>query len=123
MTCVLPDLIALLEMTTGPDRFLDAKIWCAVHPPENGQEYMPFHRGKVLISQGDYHKMIEAPHYTTSVDAAMTLIPPHVWWMVGKGPKPLNGKGDFLATIWVGKACFGATPALALCIAVLKARM
>ena len=57
------------------------------------------------------------PHYTTSLDAALTLVPPNVTWRVKGGPQKRQ------ISAWVaGWDGYASTPALALCIAVLRAR-
>lgn len=63
----------------------------------------------------------DAPHYTTSVDAALTLVPEGFDWTLGHTNGGLTihaevgGRGDEYMR-------FGATPALALCAAALRAR-
>ena len=67
--------------------------------------------------------LVNLPHYTTSIDAALTLVPEgwvvsHAYWG--------RDKSAFCLTKEVGIYTEGqhaaATPALALCIAALKAR-
>lgn len=90
------DLIARLEAATGPDRELDAEIADAV-------EFDP--------------TCLHSPAYTASIDAAMTLVPPDtgIWGVAKLGDQYTAHAGN--------PDHEGATPALALCIAALRARM
>lgn len=94
------DLIAKLEAATGPDRRLDDAIHVAV-------------RGRTAL-----------PPYTKSIDAALMLVPQGFQAYVDTGV----GYGDAHACVWAdhphriqGGARQQATPAIALCIAALKA--
>lgn len=94
----MSDLIERLERATGPSAELDARIWCEL----NGSDYIAPHTwegqsGKLYVH--DY----TVPAYTASIDAALTLCP-----------------GGFASV--GGHSANGATPALALCIAALRAR-
>ena len=111
----MDELIARLEAAAGPDRELDAAI--AGTDPNTVQ----------------WHSEDETPRYTASIDAALTLV-----------PEGLDAPGSFKierfylgngieknrACVWDGLGSFssldtaseGATPALAICIAALKAR-
>ena len=105
----LQALIARLERATGPDRELDNAIWALLGQPlPDDPAGWP-------------------PLYTASLDAAMTLLPKgEDWaeWSIGFG---FIG-GQARARIWIGDELsdgqknVGATPAIALCIAALKAR-
>jgi len=59
--------------------------------------------------------LLRCPHYTTSIDAALTLV---------SGPDWRLAKSKRGATAGIGKGNYvdAATPALALCIAALRAR-
>lgn len=83
------------------------------------------------IHPADYD---HAPHYTSSLDAAMTLVPERCGWIAGWGQtrpdEPMGGaqitpyaryNGSFVAGETIAES-EAATPALALCIAALKAR-
>lgn len=59
--------------------------------------------------------LLNAPHYTTSIDAALTLLPAKAWWRLSHG-----GCG-YLADINGNDCQQAATPALALITAILKA--
>lgn len=63
----------------------------------------------------------ELPHYTTSIDCALTLVPEGEFWSVGPDYDHEGGyTGQWEANVasWVT----GNSPALALCIAALQAR-
>jgi hypothetical protein len=105
------DIIERLEKASGPDRELDAQIaaqLCDGSVNVEGRYWKPGVRGFCI-----------APRYTASIDAAMTLAE-------GFGGEVTFFKdGTAKAFVWQpypmaveGK---GPTPALALCIAALKA--
>lgn len=106
----MDDLIARLEKATGPDRDLDHAIDTA------------------LLGEWTYY----APEYTASIDAALTLVPNGYRWLVRKhdGSKTwAGGKGaKSFANVYADEhespmyEAWTQTPALALCIAALKAR-
>lgn len=89
----MDELIERLKQATGPDPELDYDIQCEMDG-----------RGK-------------PPAYTGSFDAALTLVPRGVWWRC-------SCDIDLTPTAVVGGSQYaevGATPAIALCIAALKA--
>jgi hypothetical protein len=109
-------LIARLEKTKRPTRKLDVEIGCLVrdfNPAELGIDEIG------VPGSGWTPDPDEWPLYTSSIDAALALIPP--WsWRVGNLP---SGRGFAdLGTQSSLQCVEGATPALALCIAALKAR-
>ena len=107
-------LIAALQNATEGSRELDERIalyvgW-AVQPDGQVQAGMPA--------------------YSTSLDAAVALVPDGMWWLLGKGrtrpDEPLYGAqimpshNDLdVAPYSVGE---GHTPALAMCCTALRAR-
>ena len=104
------DLIARLEAATGPCRELDAAIAEAIghtvkydkdHPRDTTPYYQPV---------PDYSWQ-PVPTYSASIDAALTLVPEGCGFVVmGKAAK-------------IGrKVATAPTPALAICIAALRAR-
>lgn len=107
------DLIAKLETAEGPSRELDFAIAAAVGWPD-----------------APYSKQ-HARRYTESTDAALTLVPEGWQWKVGF-QKTLAEKATPIAMVYAPdktgafderlRAYVAATPALALCIAALKAR-
>ena len=99
----MTDLIARLEAAEGPDPRLDREI---------------------AVIQGGY-KEVGWPAYTTSMDAALTLVPEgHTYSFIhriGEYPEAsVAAQPD--AGFWSAVVATAATPALALCIAALKAR-
>lgn len=73
---------------------------------------------------------INVPCYTTSLDAAVTLVPPNTYWMIGKGKEsadePLYGAIIETALlsrrVELGVGESDKHEALALCAAALRAR-
>ena len=120
----LDDLIAALEK--GPSRELDAEIF-RVERADAGIFDMIFERAKIF-----------APYYTSSLDAALTLVPegftveiqmwpghPSTVTILGTRWEPFGEKREMAHVHhsvdgrWEASA---ATPATAVCIAALKAR-
>ena len=105
----LPDLIAALERAEGPSPYLDEVI-----------DDMALERGW-RQERATYHGLT----YTSSIDAALTLVPVGRDWHVQKNPSvsaawALVEMPD--RTQWGTNMHKAATPAIALCIAALKAR-
>ena len=146
------DLIARLERATEGSRELDAEIAVAVRsldtegdkslPKWAGKNYpiwraRPDGRVECVHTDGTGSLNWSPLHYTTSIDATLSLVP-EGWSpsMLSWGHSRLNDPNDMVHASIVregaergGKliedymACRGAaTPALALCIAALKAR-
>jgi hypothetical protein len=99
----MSELIARLEAATGPDRGLDA----AIHD---------------VVSDAELTSCL-LPAYTASLDAAVALVPDGFHWAIRAtpiedGPPLIEASVD-----WAPHPSeTGATPALALCIAALRAR-
>lgn len=126
-TNAMNDLIERLEKATGPDRELDLAIGEAV--------------GEANHSGPAHHRPFRewAKHYTASIDAALTLVP-EGWWMtldryvISDEPEPspmawrawlrkIEGDLDGDGPVYHRKHFSPApTPAIALCIAAMKAR-
>jgi hypothetical protein len=141
MSPSLDELIERLEKLEGPDRELDAEIAVAVQRPRAGWLYtatrlsefgtrddgFPFpDNWFVLIERTDCpgvgHQYFRPPAYTASLDAAMTLLPAG-WYGC------LDGIGSHCTSARFGPPTDGeecgadhASPAIALCIASLRAR-
>lgn len=102
----LPSLLARIESATGPDREIDAYLadWL-------DQQYIG----------------ADAPCYTASIDAGIALcerVLPGWSWAVDSGYAANHQKSH--AEAWTGDdegSGDAATPALALCAAIIKARM
>jgi hypothetical protein len=119
----MTDLIERLEAATEGSRELDALIHATTL--SLGRDYWPDERGRVVEYTGLRKILHRAPHYTTSIDAALTLVPEGWGWSVNDDSEacltlPGNGflsdRGDIEL---YGRS---ATPAIALCIAALRAR-
>jgi hypothetical protein len=115
------ELIVALEKAERPSRKLDAEVALVVG-------------WKVVV--GDTwmgpHGEIAVPEYTTSIDAALTLVPEGWRWAVGDKDDRTDVPWAqvFRTDLETGELvmfaeddCYPATPALALCIAALKARV
>ena len=110
------ELIAALEVAPGPSRELDAML-------HEADAVFPNWR-KWLFADGSISVLI--PPYTASLDAAMTLVPKEWDWTLYS-----DGSGEIYKDVPSGMLpgalgstsidFEGATPALALCIAVLRA--
>jgi hypothetical protein len=103
----MDELIAKLETATGPSRDLDADICLATKRPSG---------------------IVRAPAYTASIDAALTLVPNNACWEIHGDYK---GGDQHSAIVWQETApsywtikteSDAASPAIALCIAALRAR-
>lgn len=101
------DIIARLETATGtPPRALNEEIFWMIRGAREGSHFGGF------------------PYYTTSIDAALALVPEWHKWSVACGRLV-----QYVARVTPVKAHHGcsdgecdSTPAIALCIAALKAR-
>lgn len=124
-------LIRQLECATKGSRGFDGDIWAIADYDEMWRRC----GWKGLWYAGHLHTKAEkaerikrmaahlAPAYTTSLDAALTLVPDGMGWGV---KKQQNGHfawcdGD-IAQAGNVAVRYGVTPAIALCIAALKAR-
>lgn len=117
----LQRLIERLEAATGPDRVLDMDIEEAALPELRRK---PWRRDLGRFwddSDRDGLHYVEASRYTASIDAALTLVPEGSEWTRHRGANDrmtmqIDGPSHF------GVHGQGATPAIALCIAALRAR-
>ena len=124
----LEELAAACERATGPDRELDTDILIALHPGSwrkaKGEAFIP-EKG---WEPGSYSQ--SARTYTASLDAAMTLVPEGATWSV---TDPANRDGSKSVFGYPSRAHasvagsdrehhYAVTPALALCVAALRAR-
>lgn len=101
----LPELIAKLEAATGPSRELDHEIAYTV-------KWNGHWRGPEAI-----------PPFLASIDAALLLVPDDMWWTAGGCKREQHASVGYedldLGDVFEG---FGANPAIAVCIAALKAK-
>jgi hypothetical protein len=120
------DLIERLKKATGPDWELDHEIFAHVH----GWSY-PLH-GAALHEFNESTREHGRTDYTASIDAALTLVEPRSAWAVSHSPDadPQGYPRPYRATVMPDLAYSGRRdstdhhghPAIALCIAALKAR-
>lgn len=130
---MLSELIGRLEKSTGPDRELDCAIAYAVDFKCEGTETT----WRQLVDQiGMEYAVANAtrfhsfwreaiPQFTGSVDAALTLVP-EGWNWQAQGNDVLGRVKPYAIMGLPGQAeadGMGASPAIALCIASLKARL
>jgi hypothetical protein len=127
------ELIARLEAATGPDRELDAEIALAIGivRDRDGDCFFGHRYYSVMVLERGYYDIEggapELPHYTASIDAALTMMP-ELWNYVIGSPGIEETKLDkWCVNIAMhpddrGDLTFAPTPALAICIAALKAR-
>lgn len=123
------ELIERLEKASGPDRRLDFDIWFAASPEGKIEREWPQDQLKMPWDQWFENWKSDRsafPDYTTSIDAAVTLVPEGFAWQVcqenfGRAESWSRDGGRLSATTQV-RADRCATPAIALCIAALKAR-
>lgn len=116
----MDELIKKLERAECGSRELDGAILCADRLTEfvawDGAGVVFRNNGSIRHTRAD-----RVPHYTTSLDAALTLVESHLSWLV-------RTDGVF-AQVWEPKGlghghwdAMAHTPPVALCIAALKAR-
>lgn len=113
----MDDLIARLEAATAPSRELDVLIAQAVGEPWGAGGY------SIGGNWGE-----RAARYTASIDVALTLVP-EGWHWCACGPSDTHLPIAYIVPDmgrtpwpkWVDDI-EGATPAIALCIAALRAR-
>ena len=122
------DLIARLESAAEGSRELDAEIWACLQGCTSPLEYEQVDHGgparEAVICGSLAAWLDEIPHYTTSLDAALTLVPEGKAWDCGYYPG-YDNTGHAEVFLGSGDPAFRApakTPALALCIASLRAR-
>lgn len=144
----MDELIAKLEAAAG-SRELDAELhwlclqprYAAISPELEAEAYvrhakLDYELAGTVIPHDEYIKHPTAPAYTTSLDAAVTLVPDGWAWLARNHDGGLqklsledegNGKFGFgSVSSWGADGpihhAFAATAPVALCIAALKAR-
>ncbi|WP_114214183.1 hypothetical protein [Ochrobactrum sp. 3-3] len=130
----MTDLITRLSKLDAPDREVDARIWCEVHGVVYVDHYKLMHETQVIFKEkGKRKEQVsgdEMPHaavYTASVDAAIALAERVLPESVARRLIIFNSspaKAGFDGTPERGKLFYyeAATPAIAACIALLRAK-
>lgn len=119
----LTSLIERIEAATEGSRELDVAVIFALHP-EAGP-YQPHCQGDEPIFWNDPYRKMRCPEISTSIDAALTLLPEGWWWSAGVCRRENHASvGSEIGTV-EGELIFetfGATAPLALLAAILRAR-
>lgn len=126
------ELIAALERAEGPSEELDARILSAIYAPDAVVRQSPFNGAWCLYKDGS-ERLVDGSNiprrdknYTSSIDAALTLVPEGWIWGIGTeaegGPRFRAGLSKHNADGWDDRHGVSCSPAIALCIAALKAR-
>jgi len=126
MSETMMELAGRCEALSGPDREVDCLIWATVihggyewttsnilRVPSCGIRIGSIDPGLASRNFTCWHEPV--PAYTASLDATMPLAP-EGWFRLERQ------KDDWMALGSTGRWCRGATPALALCAAALRAR-
>jgi hypothetical protein len=120
-------LIERLEKATGPDRELDAEIFIEVTPGVKDAGRIDRDGGVVgwWPKDGPYESARITPDYTSSIDAALTLVPEGaVWTLEASRAWVRILDGDDVSEFQAGfNGREAEATALALCIASLRARI
>jgi hypothetical protein len=118
---MMDDLIARLARATGPDQELDEAIW------------RKFGGSVILVKEAggyEHRRWMDSENvrwaekltdFTGSMDCAMQLMPGSIDWEL----KTARHRAGYIATLFDRQTTFMAdakTPAIALCIAALRAR-
>lgn len=126
----LLELAARVEGLTGPDREVDAEIALAtgIVRERDGNCFYGHRDYSVLVLERDYYDHEggppELPHFTRSLDAAMTLVPEE-WFtkLAMQDRHSLRWKWELRGGFGHNCSAWSATPALALMAAALRARV
>jgi hypothetical protein len=128
----MDDLIARLEKATGPDRKLDARICAYIEDREitfdssgamlGRSRRSPHDQCILWRPRGPDYKFVKA--YTGSIDAAVSLLPRGCGFDLFFPSRGVEtDKSEAQVWRWPQRraVCWAATPALALCGAIMKA--
>ena len=118
----MTDLADRIEALEGLDREVDAAIHDSLAKPKHRKH--PYLVG-TFIDDSQSGAVYSCPAYTSSINAAMTLVPEGCGFSVHNPSRP-DPDNRPSATVW-GRLTGthfgeGQTPALALCAAALRAR-
>jgi hypothetical protein len=115
------ELIAKLEAATEGSRELDIAVAFVTDKPASYTDRLNDDGSRAPSN-------VRCGHYTTSLDAALTLVPEHHRFLLDKRPYAEGRRDGYRAVVYrqadpeMPESSWAATPALALCIAALKAR-
>lgn len=127
-------IIERLEQASGPDRELDADIAlsCGIVRERDGNSFYGHKNHSVMVLEGDYYdnggNAPELPYYTSSLDAAMTLVPEEESSNFEVSLEQHKRRKRTYWTATIGHMYLDAwhaqhqQAALALCIAALRSR-
>lgn len=116
------EIIKRLEEASGPSPELDGRIYCAV----NGLTFRSVSRDGSIHFEPDEngtHTMVTPHPYTESIDTSATLCPAgHDWSLYVDNGEAVAGCMPASEDGCDVSDSHGATPAIALCLAFLRAR-
>lgn len=113
------ELIAALEQATGPDAALDSAIACSIGLAQERDGFV-YQMDPIA---GSTHELFLHVPYTASIDAALTLVPGNSFVQLSIAPRDKRKLAvAYVTANDVNHQGGGDTPALALCVAALKAR-
>ena len=128
----IKELIERLEAATGPDRELDIAIYRYFEPIDLSRVDYTVELPPGFCDDDFSRALDPAPFYTSSVDAALMLVPERHWWELGKIQEADSMARHFGTTRTFMAKCgpygerdhkgYSDNPAIALCICALKAR-
>ena len=122
-------LAGRVERLTGPDREVDAEIWLAVTPGATRRKTSYVHAATQRTCELDETRVLQpdgrrelviVPNYTASLDAALTLVLEDAW--VSLTMQRQMNRADIRWSDDSSVVRSGATPALAMVAAALRAR-
>lgn len=116
----LSSLIERLEKATEGSRELDGEIWCAA----NGYEFLVWDGAGVRyrVRETGWYAAEHVKPYTASLDCALTLVPEGWQWRAWHTPTDEGSLWGAEVNWEPPGNVYAETPALALCIAALRAR-
>lgn len=124
------ELIGRLEAATGPDRELDCRI-SALLKPGRRATLLTYSTGPSseqtswVVELSDRSTHFHPERYTSSIDTALTLVPEtancHGYELSIPCVDAFISRNDVKSGHWLVTATHKTSPAIALCIAALKA--
>ena len=137
MTQALSALLANLEAATGPSRELDAAIAVAIFRAAPGMDLRAeaagedCEAGTYWLVGPSWRSLTTSQRYSESLDAAMTLVPEGWHWTLSHNGEGRPGEHWYAASMCDAERVtklaveeqLALTPALALVIASIRARL